>query len=380
MPKQSFWKKEIKLTRAFLVLALVGMFVFSGLAAGVFLNYVFPYLTSVPVLRLINPRLPVVVNKTEQVILNDNVNVRALYDRLKAVTVAVASYPQATDPLDRAYRAPKIGQGVVVTSDGLIFTTKSVVGNQKNALYAVTSSGAVYPAQLLAFDPKSSLAVLKIAPASLPALPFVSAGELSVGDKLVAAGGSFSSYDQPAAVTWVSSLPSMVIDYSRVLFSESTSEKLGVAPALSDELIGSGLINQDGKLAGFLGDEGILPGGYLQDSLDTYLRQQNLTRAALGVRYLKITEALAPILKLPATAGVLLVSGDFGPAVVPGSSAAVAGLRAGDFIYKLDGRALDSKNTLENVLDKKMPGDVLRFDFYRAGRPQTVEVTLKAIY
>jgi serine protease Do len=380
MSNQSFWKKEIKVTSAFLAVMLIVVFVIAGLASGVFLNYVFPHFTSIPVLRLINPRLPVVVNKTEQVVLNDNVNTRTLYDRLKAVTVTVASYSPGADFVKQLSLTPKVSQGVVVTSDGLIFTTKSAVGNEKNALYVITSAGSVYEAKLLAFDPKSSLAVLKIAATSLPVLSFVPSNQLAVGDKLIAAGGSFEAYNQPAVLTWISQLPSMVSDYSQVYFSEGAGGKFNVVPTLPKEFNGSGLINQDGKLAGFLGDEGILPGEYLQDSLNVYLRQQNLSRAALGVRYLKITETVSSLLKLPATTGALLTSTDTSPAVVPGSAAAVAGLKAGDFIVKIDDQLVDANHPLENTLNKKQPGEILRLEFFRAGQLRTIEVTLKAIF
>lgn len=379
MPKHDFWKKEIKLTRGHLAVLIVLGFLLSGLASGVFLNYVFPHLTSVPFLSLINPRLPVVVNKTERVVLNDDFDTRDLYNRLKSVTLSVLSYPAGPNPLAPGYKSPKVGQGIAVTTDGLVFTAKSVVGDIGNSLYVVTSSGTNYSAKLLAFDPKSSLAILKIEAESLPSLSFGAADELAVGDKLVAAAGALGRYDQPEVTVSAAVLPYMVTDYSRVLFSAEAAENFSLSPALPPFFTGAGLISRGGKIVGFVGDGQILAGEYLQSALDTFLKLRSLPRAALGVRYIKIAPPVSAILKLPAEWGILLVADGSKPAVSPGSAAAAAGLRQGDFIHKINGESVDARNTLEKILDGKAPGEFLEVDFYRGGEPRSVVITLKKL-
>jgi len=379
MFKQDFWKKEIKLTRGYLAVLIAIGFLISGLASGFFLNYVFPHLTSVPLLSLINPRLPVVVNKTEQVVLNDNFDTRDLYNRLKNVTVSVFSYPAGVNPESSGYKTPSTGQGIVVTTDGLIFSTKSVVGDIGNILYVVTSSGDNYLAELLAFDPKSSLAVLKIKTQSLPLLSFGAADELLVGDKLVAVAGALGRYDQPEVTVTASVLPFMVTDYGKVLFSEEAAENFLLSPALPSFFTGGGLISRAGKIIGFLGDGQILPGEYLQSALDSFLKQHSLARAALGARYIKIAPPVSVILELPADWGILLAADGLKPAVSPESAVAASGLREGDFIYKINGESVDARNTLEKILDAKQPGEFLEVDFYRDGKPHSVVITLKKL-
>lgn len=374
-----FWKKEVKITRAGFLGLGVAVFVVSGFASGFFSNYVFPQLVSVPFLNFLNPRLPVIVNRMEQVFVNDNLNVRQLHDRLKASTVSISSYLGPISPAAPGYAAPIAGQGIIVTTDGLIFTTKSIVGRESNALYAATSSGESYQAKLLAFDPKSSLAVLKIEAQALPLIAFGRTAGLAIGDKVIAAGGGLNRYQQPAAVAYVSALPAMVSGGDLVFSSESESERLQVFPAVTDDFRGGGLLGQNGEIVGFVGDEGLLTAEYLQDSLDVFLSKHSLTRAAFGIRYLKITPDSAAFLGLPQTFGFLLVSQGGLPAVKPGGAAEAAGLREGDFIYKMNGEALAAGRGLHGILDVKMPGDVMRIDFYRNGEAMSADVTLKIL-
>ncbi len=69
--------------------------------------------------------------------------------------------------------------------------------------------------------------------------------------------------------------------------------------------------------------------------------------------------------------GGVLLSG-----VMPGSPAEGAGLRAGDVLVELDGRAIDSIHDFQAALADRSPGDRVRVKYVRAGETLTVEATL----
>lgn len=63
--------------------------------------------------------------------------------------------------------------------------------------------------------------------------------------------------------------------------------------------------------------------------------------------------------------------------VVAGSPADVAGLKAGDLIVAIDGKAVTSPKDLPNVVSAKKPGDTLRLDVKAAdGTSRSVSITL----
>jgi len=62
--------------------------------------------------------------------------------------------------------------------------------------------------------------------------------------------------------------------------------------------------------------------------------------------------------------------------VIPGSPAEEAGLRAGDLIRKVDGRAVNSSHPLADVLSAYRPGDRVVLTVEREGREIEIPVTL----
>ncbi len=90
----------------------------------------------------------------------------------------------------------------------------------------------------------------------------------------------------------------------------------------------------------------------------------------LGLEYQEIEGQLARYFKAPADQGVLVTSADEdGPA-------ARAGLKAGDLILKLDGRAIADARDLRKALDAADPGQEVAVQVLREGRTLDLKVTL----
>jgi serine protease Do len=62
--------------------------------------------------------------------------------------------------------------------------------------------------------------------------------------------------------------------------------------------------------------------------------------------------------------------------VTPDSPAARAGLQEGDVITRVDGRQVDDRQSLLNVLAQHKPGDKLKFQVQRDGKEKSLDVTL----
>ncbi len=92
----------------------------------------------------------------------------------------------------------------------------------------------------------------------------------------------------------------------------------------------------------------------------------------LGIEYMEIGEQLAGYFKLAAKSGVLVSSVDAdGPA-------GKAGMKAGDVVLKLDGRAIEDGEALREAVASAEGGKEVTVTVQRDGRPLDLKVTLAA--
>lgn len=93
-------------------------------------------------------------------------------------------------------------------------------------------------------------------------------------------------------------------------------------------------------------------------------------RAHLGIETLDLTPGLAAYFGAPEGRGLLIRR------VAEGSPAARAGLRAGDVLLTVGGRAIETRTELEDVLRSRHPGERLRLSVLRDGMAVSVESVL----
>lgn len=92
--------------------------------------------------------------------------------------------------------------------------------------------------------------------------------------------------------------------------------------------------------------------------------------AYLGIRFQPVTPELARERNLRVEQGALVLQ------VEPGGPAAQAGLKIGDVITAVDGRALDRTFTLSDALRDRKPGDTVELTVVREGKEQKIQLKL----
>lgn len=97
-------------------------------------------------------------------------------------------------------------------------------------------------------------------------------------------------------------------------------------------------------------------------------QERSSARPYLGITYQELSARTDGHSGSPAIGGAVIAS------IVPGSPAAMGGLRTGDVILAVDGEALGRDNTLLNVLLKHQSGDRVRLMVQRAQEHLSLEI------
>jgi serine protease Do len=100
-------------------------------------------------------------------------------------------------------------------------------------------------------------------------------------------------------------------------------------------------------------------------------RHGRVRRGDIGVRTQTISPTLATGLGLPRQSGVVVSD------VLPGSPAASAGVRMGDIVLSLEGKAMDNSRQLQVNLYRHQAGESVRLEVLRDGQTMAMSIIMR---
>ncbi|MCZ6861704.1 MAG: Do family serine endopeptidase [Alphaproteobacteria bacterium] len=269
-----------------------------------------------------------------------------------------------------------LGSGVIVRADGVIITNAHVIKGAQQ-ITVVTADRWEYEAKVLLRDPRTDLAVLRIkAKSRLPVLILGDADELEVGDLVLAVGNPFGVGQTVTSgiVSAVSRTSVGITDYRSFIQTDA---------AINPGNSGGALVSLDGKLVGINtaiysksgGSVGIgfaIPSSMVKSVLRSALTGKALMRPWIGAQGQDVTPDIALSLGLEKVGGIIMSDIDVG------GPADKAGLKNGDVVTAINGRALINGQSLRFRLALLRIGGKASLTVYRAGKKRQVEVTLIA--
>ncbi|XP_049617251.1 serine protease HTRA3 [Syngnathus scovelli] len=271
------------------------------------------------------------------------------------------------------------GSGFVISQHGLIVTNAHVVSSNlpvsaRQHLKVQMQNGDVYEASIRDIDKKSDIATIKINPKSeLPVLLLGHSADLRPGEFVVAIGSPFAL--QNTVTTGIVSTAQR--DGKELGLRDSDMDYVQTDAIINFGNSGGPLVNLDGEVIGIntlkvaAGISFAIPSDritrFLNDSLDKHGKGEMLNvpppprpspsdvrpvkKRFIGIRMLTITPALVEELRqqrpdFPDVPG----GGIYVHEVVPHSPAQKSGIKDGDIIVKLNGRAVVSTAQLQRAL------------------------------
>ena len=375
---KSFWRKKIDITSKSALYGLIIVFVINGIASLIFLNFVFPSLATLPGLRIFFPGFPIIVNRTEEIRINEGIKAGEVHDQLKRNIVTILRYRGTLDPREEGFTGADLSNGIIATSDGIILATKEGVGNPNlDKLLVIANDGNFFEATVLKFDPISDLVILGSEAKNLPVANFGNSGDLLIGDKLLAILPSLNRTNGSVEVVDFKKNARTIEMYPKYYSSDAINEYLDIFPELSLDNTSAVIGDRNSRVVGFHTSEGILTGEFLLSTVSKFLNEQDLVRVKMGVNYISIIPSVSAFLGLPENYGALVLSAPGKPAVTFGSNAAKSGLRENDFIYKINERVINEQNSFERLIYDLVVGSEVQIYFYRDGEQSSLTFVLE---
>jgi len=268
--------------------------------------------------------------------------------------------------------AQSLGSGFIISPDGYILTNYHVVRDADEIVVRL-SDRREFTAEIIGFDERSDLALIKIDAADLPVVRFGQSAELEVGEWVLAIGSPFG-FEHSATVGIVSAK-------GRSLPRENYVPFIQTDVAINPGNSGGPLFNLDGEVVGinsqiysrtggFMGLSFAIPIELALDVVDQLKTTGRVARGWLGVLIQDVTRDLAESFGMSKPTGALVAQ------VMPGSPAEKAGIRVGDIIVAYDGQDIDTSAMLPPLVGRSKIGKTVRVKVVRDGKSRLLQVKL----
>ena len=273
---------------------------------------------------------------------------------------------------ERPFRG--LGSGVIIDADkGYVVTNNHVVDNADEITVKLTD-GREFKAKKLGSDEQSDIALLKIDPDELTALPLADSDALRVGDFVVAIGNPFG-LSQTVTSGIVSALGRSGLNIG------GYEDFIQTDAAINRGNSGGALVNLHGELVGINtaifgpngGNVGIgfaIPANMMKSLVDQIAEFGEVRRGLLGILGNDVDAGLAEAMESEVNIGAFVSE------VQPESAAEKAGLQAGDIITAVNGRDLNSFQELRAKIASMGAGAEVELTIVRKGKEMTVDVVL----
>lgn len=350
-----------------------------GLIGGGIGSYVF--------LRFFAGAIPV----GQQLVVQEN---SALVDVAKQVSPSVVSITtQSVSPAQTTLFGYNIGggtqagaaTGMIITSDGLILTNNHVVDGS-SAIMVYTSDGKQHAGTVVASNAAQDYAFIRIAATGLTPVKLGDSASVQVGQRVIAIGNALGQYNNTVTDGIISGKgrPVEAGDASGSAAPESLQDLFQTDAAINPGNSGGPLVNLAGQVIGMntavaSSAQNIgfaIPINEIKTAIASVKSKGVIERPYLGVRYVPITPDVAAAKNLTVMSGAVVMGDAQNPAVVPGSPADKAGLKAGDIITKVGSQAVDSNHSLTSLLANQTVGSTVTLTIIRDKTTQTVKATL----
>ena len=305
---------------------------------------------------------------------------QSAYEKVSDSTVAILTFE---DKISSEENAEGQGTGIIVSSDGYIVTNSHVIGDSKTAYkyQIINNDGKKYTANVVGYDTRTDLAVLKIKGKDLKPVHFVKKSHLQVGEDIIAVGN-------PGGLDFQNSLTKGIVSAKDRTLDDSTVSYIQTDAAVNPGNSGGPLCNLYGEVIGittakinsatYEGMGFAIPTDTVETIVNNIIKYGYVeNRVRLGIVGVAVDETASTALGIPQ--GILITE------IADDGSFANSSANPKNIITKVDGTRVKTFNQVYSVLAKHKVGDKINVEICKVdssnpsnSKTATINVTLVA--
>lgn len=271
------------------------------------------------------------------------------------------------------------GTGIIINTDGYIVTNSHVIGDSKSAyiIDVILSDGNTYDANVVGYDTRTDLAVIKITAPNLVPAEFADSDLVSIGEDVIAVGN-------PGGIEFQNTLTRGVISAKDRTLGLSTQVKyIQTDAAINPGNSGGPLCNLSGQVIGvnsakiaseeYEGMGFAIPSRTVKEVVDDLIKQGYVSgRVKIGITGTAVTASEAQYNNVPQ--GILVSE------IIEGGPCDNGEVKANDIIVSLDNYEIKSFSDIYTALTNYSEGDKVTLKLYRMDTKEYIEteITLQA--
>ncbi|MBR2404789.1 MAG: trypsin-like peptidase domain-containing protein [Clostridia bacterium] len=265
------------------------------------------------------------------------------------------------------------GSGVIISADGYIVTNNHVVENATK-ISVILNTGEEYEGKVIGKDASTDLAVVKIEASGLTFAQMGTSSDLRVGETAIAIGNPLG---QEFAGTTTQGIISGL--NRSVTIDNKTMNLIQTDAAINPGNSGGALVNEYGHLIGINTAkissstlEGLgfaIPIDEAKPIIQELITNGYVTgRPVIGIAGRAVTKEDAQAYNLKV--GVYVSS------LTPNGPAHMAGVKISDIIIECEGEPVETVDDINEIKNKKAPGDEISVKIYRRGEYVNLKIIL----
>jgi len=272
------------------------------------------------------------------------------------------------------------GSGFILTSDGWLVTTQSVMDKIDKENYIIlTHNYEIYETEKIVYDPISPLVFIKIKATNLPVAKFGKITESFSGQNVF---GFIASYPKAKNATLhLADLQASTLD-DVVASTEEFSHFVSCREGYDVSLIGAPIINMAGEVIAIINNsQTAIPIDYFTKIINNLGKTGTIDRVYFGINYINLSKYP----KIDTTSqeildrGALLSGYKNLLAVEKLSPADKAGLQVGDIILMVEDETVNGHKTLTAIIQDYDSNKTLKLTILRDGKEKVIEIALEKL-